>query len=88
MSKKGESDTEYPPLLDTTQLPVTHNHMIGAVQGVSLDNIRGTVALLRRLASETDGHKLHLSEDETLGLECLLENTVAALRFEQYYRQD
>lgn len=79
-------DEEYPEVLDTTRLPVTHNHTIGPIQGISLDNIRGVVALVRRVVDEADGRELHFSSDEVHGLHCILDNAINALRFEQYYR--
>jgi hypothetical protein len=88
MTEEKTPSAEYPYLLDTTRLPITHNHLIGPIQGVSLDNIRGTLAFVRRLVRQADGHELYLSGDEVHGLECLLENAVQALRFEQYYRAD
>lgn len=88
MANKTPGNTgDYPVCLDLTNLPPTHNHLIGAVQAISLDNIRGVIALTRRLLTEAEGQELWLSEDQAVGLGCILDNAVGALRFEQYYRQ-
>lgn len=77
----------YPVCLDLTALPPIHNHMIGAVQAITLDNVIGTVALIQRLLLDQPNLELRLSERETEGLTSILENLHAALLFEVSYRE-
>jgi hypothetical protein len=81
------STPEYPVCLDLSALPPTHNHVIGAVQAITLDNVIGTLALLQRLMLDTEHPELHLGEHETGGLVCILENLREALLFEASFRE-
>lgn len=78
---------DYPVCLDVTALPPTHNHVIGAAQAITLDNVIGTLALIQRLLLDKPNMELHLSERETEGLTAILENLNAALLFEVSYRE-
>lgn len=83
----NDQQQTFPGVLDVTRLPVSHNHIIGPIQSVSLDNIRGSLVLIQRIVLEADGAELYFSEEESQGLDCLLQNIIQALRFEQYHRQ-
>lgn len=87
MNAQASSNREYPVCLDVTNLPPTHNHMIGAVQSITLDNVIGTVALIQRLLLDQPNLELRLSERETGGLTAILENLNAALLFEVSHRE-
>jgi hypothetical protein len=54
---------------------------------MSLDNIRGVLAVVHRLLQANDGRAVGFGDDEVAGLTCILDNAFHALRFEQYYRE-
>lgn len=83
----ASQNREYPVCLDLAKLPPTHNHVIGAVQAISLDNIRGVLAIVHRLLQDNNRNEVAFGEDEINGLSCIIENASHALRFEQYFRR-
>lgn len=87
MNTQANSNRDYPVCLDVTALPPTHNHVIGAVQAITLDNVIGTLALIQRLLLDQPNLELHLSERETEGLTSILENLHGALLFEVSFRE-
>jgi hypothetical protein len=78
--------TEYPSSLDVTRLFLTHNYMNGPIQAVSLDRVRGVLAVILRLLQENNRNEVAFGEDEINGLSCIVENGFHAKKFEQYFR--
>lgn len=85
--KNNKAGDDFPHCLDMSALPPNHNRFIGAVPAITLDNVLGVLGIVQRLLGDKPSFELNLSEEETAGLYCIIENTREALRFESYYRR-
>ena len=76
----------YPVPSDLSELPPTHNHVIGANHQITLDNVAGVLEIIQTLLIDSVS-RFSLNPNARDGLICILSNALYALNFEIHYRK-
>ncbi len=79
-------DPKKPYSIDFSQLPPSHNPMIGEEPIVTFMDVHGALKLTSHLLIYCEYASLNLGAPETRGLLCLIECTAKALEYELDYR--